>query len=302
MSLKGIFILIAGWAFTLGPGLNAQTQPKIDSMLVSTEWLSEHLSDPQLVILHYGMKSAYDLEHIPGARYVNIWEFLPEDEQGLRNELPEEGKLEEALRSLGIRNHSSIIICYEDINAISRAARLYLTLDYAGLADRVAMLDGGLQAWKEEGRPLSASETIFEMGDVDVQTREEVRMQKKEVFANLHQEDVVLVDARPADRYYGAERDSNSPRQGHIEGAVNIPYFKFTGESGTHLLQPEEELCKLFEEYNIGPETTIIAYCGSGIWASTVYFAARYLGYNVRLYDGSIQEWGRDESLPMSKR
>ena len=302
MKLKGIFILIAGWAFTLGPGLHAQTQPGIDSMLVSTEWLSEHLSDPQLVILHYGMKSSYDQEHIPGARYVTIWEFLAEDEQGLRNELPEEGKLEQALRSLGIHNHSNIVICYEDVNAISRAARLYFTLEYAGLAVRVAMLDGGLQAWKEEGRPLTAGEAVFETGNVEIQIKEDVRILKKEVFVNLHLEGVVLVDARPADRYYGAETDTNTPRQGHIEGAVNMPYFKFTGEGGSHLLQPEDELRKLFGDYNIGPETTLIVYCGSGIWASTVYVAARHLGYKVRLYDGSIQEWGRDDSLPVSKR
>jgi len=302
MKYAGICLLISGWVFAFVPDLKAQPPLKVDEMLVSTEWLAEHLTDPQLVILHYGMKSAYDQEHIPGARYVTIWEFLIEDEQGLRNELPEEGKLEQALRSLGIHNHSKIIICYEDVNAISRAARLYFTLDYAGLADRVAILDGGIQAWKKEGRPLAASEAIFEMGDVDIQIKEDVRILKKEVYATLHQEGVLLVDARPADRYYGAETDTNSPRQGHIEGAVNIPYFKFTGESGAHLLQPEDELHKLFEAYHIEPETTIVVYCGSGIWASTVYFAAKCLGYKVRLYDGSIQEWGRDESLPISTR
>jgi len=102
-----------------------------------------------------------------------------------------------------------------------------------------------------------------------------------------------IVNYWPEDHYTG---------MGHIEGAVNIPYFKFTGESGAHLLQPEDELHKLFEAYHIEPETTIVVYCGSGIWASTVYFAAKCLGYNVRLYDGSIQEWGRDESLPISTR
>jgi len=297
-----MLFLFTGWVFIFCPDLDAQRLPNADNKLVSTEWLAEHLSDSALVILHYGMKSGYEQEHIPGARYVTIWEFLVEDAQGLRNELPEEGKLEQALRALGIQNNSNIVICYEDVNAISRAARLYFTLDYAGLAGRVAILDGGLLAWKEEGRPLTASETVFEKGDVDIQISEDVRILKKEVIENLHSEGVVLVDARPADRYYGTETDTNSPRQGHIEGAVNIPYFKLTGESGTHLLKPEDEIRKLFEEYNIGPETSIHVYCGSGIWASTVYFAARYLGYKVQLYDGSIQEWGGDESLPVSKR
>jgi len=301
MKINRLYILLTVWAFTYGPDLHSQTPHSIDEMLVSTEWLAEQLSDSTLVILHFGMKSAYDQEHIPGARYVSIQEFMEEDEQGLRHELPEEAQIEKALRSLGIHNNSNIIICYEDVNAISRAARFYFTLDYAGLTDRVAILDGGLVAWKEESRPLSASEPVFAPGDVDIQMKEDVRILKKEVLANLHTDGVVIVDARPAERYYGTETDTNSPRQGHIEGAVSIPYFKLTGEGGSHLLKPEDELRKLFEEYKVQPETKIIVYCGSGIWASTVYFTAKYLGYNVQLYDGSLQEWGLDETLPISK-
>lgn len=300
MKINWLYMLLSAWIFTAAPVLHARAQQKIDEILVSTDWLAEHLSDSSLVILHYGMKSAYDQEHIPGARYVSIWEFLVEDEQGIRNELPRERQLEQALRALGIHNNSTIIICYEDVNAISRAARLYFTLDYAGLSDRVAMLDGGLVAWKEEGRPLTATEAVFETGDVTIQIKEDVRILKKEVLENLHTDGVVIVDARPAERYYGTETDTNSPRQGHIEGAVSIPYFSLTGEGGSHLLKPEDELRKLFEEYKVQPETKIIVYCGSGIWASPVYFAAKYLGYTVQLYDGSIEEWGQDSSLPIS--
>ncbi len=300
MRKPGLLLIILGLVFTSGTGLLSQVMDEGTGMLVSTAWLEEHLADSLLVVLHYGMKTGFEKEHIPGARYVNIGEFLVEDEQGLRNELPEKDSLERALRALGIHNHSYMVICYDDVNAIPRAARLYFTLDYAGLAERVAMLDGGLKAWKEEGRPLTDDVEDFTTGDVVIQPREAVRAQKSEVLNDLHTEGVVIVDARPSDRYYGSYTDTNTPRQGHIEGAVNIPYFKMNAEEGSHVLRSEDELRSLFGGYKIQDTTSVIVYCGSGIWASSVYFAARYLGYKVQLYDGSIQEWGNDPSLPIS--
>jgi thiosulfate/3-mercaptopyruvate sulfurtransferase len=247
------------------------------------------------------MKSEFKKEHIPGARFVDIWEFLAENEKGIRNEIPEEQTLEKALRSLGINNNSTIVICYENADAIPRAARLFYTLDYAGLADQVAMLQGGLQAWKLEQRPLTDEETKIKQGHVDISVNEGVRASREEVISGLQNENVILVDARPSERYYGTETDSNSSRQGHISGAVNLPYFKLTLEDSTHLFKEEGDLRELLSDRNIQEDSRMIVYCGSGIWASSVYFIALHLGYEVQMYDGSIQEWDMDSSLPMSK-
>jgi thiosulfate/3-mercaptopyruvate sulfurtransferase len=269
---------------------------------VSTDWLEENLGDSLLLVLHYGMKTEYEKEHIPGARYASIWELLVENEEGIRHEFPDKPTIEQTLRSWGINNNSKIIICYEDGNAIPMASRLFLTLDYAGLGGRVAVLNGGLKAWKEEGRPLTKSVAAYEPGHVQIQLKEKILVHKEEVLEALHKDSVVIVDARPAERYYGTENDQNSGRQGHIEGAVNIPYFKLTGDDAPHFFKPEDEIRRLFEDRNIRAGSTIITYCGTGIWASPVYFVARLLGYPVRFYDGSFQEWARDESLPISKK
>jgi len=281
--------------------LNAQTEAKHEGLLVSTAWLSENLLDPGLVLLHYGMKSEFTQEHIPGARFVNIWELLAENEQGIRNELPEKQDLEQSLRSLGINNNSTIVICYENADAIPRAARLFFTLDYAGLADRVVILQGGLKAWKSEQRALTDKVAIIEPGNVEIITNEGVRASKEDVLKGLRNEHVILIDARPSERFYGFEEDQNSNRQGHISGAVNLPYFKLTREDSSHLFKEDDQLRALLEDRSIQQESRVIVYCGSGIWASSVYFVARHLGLEVQMYDGSIQEWGLDSDLPIYK-
>ena len=281
--------------------LISQTQQKDKMLLVSTEWLEEHLNDSLLLILHYGMKSDYKKEHIPGARLVSIWDILVENEEGVRHELPGREELEKVLRSWGIHNDSKIIICYQDGNAIPMAARLFYTLDYAGLGHQTAMLNGGLKAWKEEGRDLSDEEVSFSEGTVNIEVDEDVRIIKEEVLTKLDRDDVLVVDARPYERYAGIEGTENSGRQGHIPGAVNIPYFETTREDSSHLFKSPGDLHLLFQGHFQGRDSLLITYCGTGIWASPVYFTARLLGYRVRLYDGSFQEWEEDESLPLSR-
>lgn len=112
---------------------------------------------------------------------------------------------------------------------------------------------------------------------------------------------MVLVDARPEGRYTGKDRDNNASRRGHIRGAVNIPFSSVTSAEAPHMLKSSEEIRALFEAHSIGPQASIVTYCGSGIWASPVYIAARWLGYRVRFYDGSFQDWGNDDTLPVER-
>ena len=90
MKLNRLFFITFVWVLTPGPDLISQAQHRVNEMLVSTDWLEENLSDSLLVILHYGMKTEFIKEHIPGARYISIWELLVENEQGIRHELPDE--------------------------------------------------------------------------------------------------------------------------------------------------------------------------------------------------------------------
>lgn len=188
MKLNRLLFLLSVLISTGNSGLLSQVQQRFNDLLVSTDWLEENRTDSLLVILHYGMKTEFEKEHIPGARYISIWDILVEDEQGLRQEFPDEQALEQVFRSWGLNNNSKIIICYQNRDAIRWASRLFLTLDYAGLGNQVAMLDGGLEAWKEEGRPVTQSETAFKEGTIDITIKDEVRISKEEVLAMLHRE------------------------------------------------------------------------------------------------------------------
>ena len=294
-----IFCIAIATGLTFSPELHSQRQQEQSGLLVSTAWLEEHLADSSLVVLHYGMKTEFKKGHIPGARIIDIWDVLVTNNNGVRHELPEGQKLEQVLRSWGVSDNSKIIISYQDGNAIPMAARLFYTLDYAGLGEQVSLLNGGFKAWKEEGRPVTQADPDQREGNITIRTTEELRISGEEVLGILEDQDSNLIDARPAERYKGTAEDESGGRQGHIPGAVNIPFFEVTREDSTHFFKPVKELQKLFEDHNIKEGNTVITYCGTGIWASPIYFTTRLLGYKVRFYDGSFQEWAMDESLPI---
>lgn len=300
--LKRIRCIAIVLLFAGGIILSGQAQQESYKLLVSTDWLTENLSDSTLVLLHYGMKSAFKEEHIPGARYADIWNFLAENDQGIRNELPDKAALEKELRLLGINTNSRIVIYYQDVNAIPRAARLFFTLDYAGLSGRISMLQGGLKAWKDENRPLTDQIAEIEQGNVDLEINGKVRASKAEVRSSLQKDNATILDARPPERFYGSEEDQNSSRQGHITGAINFPYYDLTRDDLPHFFKEDDVIRELFQDRNIPQDRRIIVYCGTGIWASSLYFMARQLGYKVQMYDASFQEWGNDSTLPVSLR
>jgi thiosulfate/3-mercaptopyruvate sulfurtransferase len=268
--------------------------------LVSTEWLAENIQDEKLVLLHYGKKEDFEKEHIPNARLVSLRELIIEKENGLKHELPNNEKIEAVIKSWGINNDSKIVICYTDENALAVVTRLYVTLDYAGLGDQTAILNGGLLQWKAEERRVTPEVLDYTPRSFQIKVNRNVLVDKDWILENLDNPNVVIIDSRPEEQYSGSDEDHNSSRKGHIQGAINIPFFNIQMDEKTYLIKDKMGLQKLFEDNFITENTTIVTYCGSGIWAAPIYFIAKYLGYKVHLYDGSFQEWGNDETLPIT--
>ncbi len=282
------------------PDLYSQPVKVIPDILVSTDWLENNLSDPSMVILHYGNKARFERGHIPNARLISLKDVIEDIENGLKHELPDDLSIEQTMRSWGINNDSKIIISYDDDEALTLAARLYFTFDYAGLGNRTAILNGGFPAWKSEHKALAKEGPDFAEGTIRIRPDSSLVTDKNRVYSNLNNDHVVIIDARPENIYSGATKDRNEPRNGHIEGAVNIPFSSLsTAESPPHL-KKKNELRKLFVDQGIGPGQTLVAYCDSGLLASLVYFAAKLVGYKVRLYDASYQEWRNDDTLPIN--
>jgi 3-mercaptopyruvate sulfurtransferase SseA/photosystem II stability/assembly factor-like uncharacterized protein len=257
------------------------------SMVVSTTWLAEHLKDSNLVLLHVGTKEDFAAGHIPGAQFITLADLSAPAGQGLSLELPAADRLATVLEGLGVGDGSRIVV-YFSKDQWAQAGRVFVTLDAFGLGDRTAILDGGLPAWQADGRAVTTDVKTPAPARLTLQPRAIV-VDYAWVVENGRKAGIALVDARPAEQYTGAKPTGRPPRSGHIPGAVNIPVAQLT-LAGARLKSPSD-LAELFRAAGVGPGGRVVTYCNIGQQASADYFVARYLGYDVALYDGSMEDW-----------
>ena len=271
-----------------------------DSLLVSPAWLEAHRADPDLVLLEVAMsREAYDRGHIPGARWLNPHLLIAEGPPGV--ELPPVARIDSVLAALGVTERSRIVY-YGDT---WMSPRVFLALDYIGLGDRTALLDGGLQAWREEKRPLTTEVPTWQPGQLSSQAHREILADAAWVRAHLDDPSLTLIDGRSAGEYAGTDHSEGLPRFGHIPGAANLPWEKTFTKGAAALdgtpspLKPAEALRQPLASSGVREGSTVVTYCTVGYRAAHLYFIARLLGLHPRLYDGSMSEWSRTPSLPM---
>lgn len=259
-----------------------------DTLLVSTGWLAQRLGDRSLVVIHAGgTPAAYDSAHIPGARHLPFASYALRERDGLSTELPPLAQLESTLEGVGISDGARVVIVGSPI----AAARLFMTLDYLGAGVRASILDGGFAAWRAEGRPVSTEAPASMRGSLSPQPRDVV-VDASWVRSRLRAPGVTIVDARAPEFYAGShEPTPMATRPGHIPGAVTIPFTSIASEQAR--FQDVSALRDLFRTAGIEPGDRVVTYCHIGMQASVVYFAARLLGYDARLYDGSYQDWSK---------
>ncbi|HEX6322309.1 MAG TPA: sulfurtransferase [Vicinamibacterales bacterium] len=268
-----------------------------DPLLISTAQLAARLEDPKLVLFHIGEKAGYGAAHIPGARYVDPRADLHASEGGLTLQMLPPPQLRERLMALGVSDDSTIVV-YQAGGWFSPATRVVLTLQYAGLR-AVSLLDGGLDAWVRENRPVTADLPAPRRGSLAALDVQDVVVDADGVQARLGKPGYAVVDARTPAFYEGTQTGGNAARPhqtGHIAGAVSLPFTTLTTEDG--LLKAPSELRSLFADAGVRPGDTVVAYCHIGQQATAVLFAARLLGHKAVLYDGSFEDWSR-RGLPV---
>jgi thiosulfate/3-mercaptopyruvate sulfurtransferase len=268
-------------------------------MLVSTGWLADHLQDGNLTILAVGTEADFTAAHIPGALALDYRTIqLPTSpEQPLNLQLPPVADLEKVFSTLGISNDSRIVL-YMSKDQIAQTARVWLTLDAMGLGAQASVLDGGLPAWQREGRSVTAEVRHPAPAKLKACAAADVVVDVDYVRAHLAGAGVRVVDAR-LPQYYSGETPGRNQRPGRIPGAASIPFTSLVDEQGR--LKPAAELERQFREAGVRAGDRVVSYCHIGQQASLVYFAARYLGYDARLYDGSFEDWSRHADLPVEK-
>ncbi|MFN0159538.1 MAG: sulfurtransferase [Bacteroidota bacterium] len=262
--------------------------------LVTPQWLAERLNDPTVVILNVAQnRRDYLKEHIPGARFLwPGWMAIANPE--LNFELVPLAQLDTLLDGLGISNSSTVVL-YGVAGNVSPTARMYITMEYLGMGDRTYVLDGGLEAWKAEGRSVTKELPVYQRASFTPQVKPDVLVNADFVQQRLNASGKTIIDAR-APQFYGGN-GGGYPRAGRIPGAVNI-YFTTLIDS-TNKYVSLDSMKTRFDQAGIKPGDDVTAYCHVGQTASTVYLAAKQLGYNVHLYDGSFEDWSGREDLPV---
>ena len=284
-------------ALFLAPHAAAQpgARTAVDSLLLTATQLRDRLTRGNVVLLHIGERADYNAGHIPGARYLPYEAISTQRGNGLMLELPPAAVLDSLFESLGVSDGSRIVL-YWSKDWYSPTTRVFLTLDYLGLGDRTSILDGGFAAWKASGGPVTTAVASPTRGTLTVHPRSDVIVDAAEVRAAIGNGHVAIVDARDP-RFYTGQATGMHMREGHVPGAKNLPFNTLIDEGGT--FKSRENLEKLLDAAGAMPDKRVISYCHIGQQATLVYFAARLLGRDARLYDGSWDEWSRRSELPI---
>jgi thiosulfate/3-mercaptopyruvate sulfurtransferase len=305
------FALIAAMAL-----MSACTTPKIQpdvtigvdatmGTLVTTKWLSQHLNDPDLVVLDCTVRvemdevsgfrsvsglSDYEGGHIPSAGFADLMNNLSDGNSPFQFAVQTPEQFSAAMGALGVGDDSRVVLY--DGGSSAWAARVWWMLRWVGF-DRAALLDGGLGVWIAEGRPLSTEPANRPVQQLTPAPRPELIADRDEVFAAIDNDAISLIDAMPRPHYQGDMVIYD--RAGHIPGASNIPASELLDESGRY--RPHNELATLFDGNR---NTRAITYCGGGISASSNAFIMARLGFtDVAVYISSLQEWANELENPL---
>ncbi|MGO1117399.1 3-mercaptopyruvate sulfurtransferase [Rhodovibrionaceae bacterium A322] len=269
--------------------------------LVSTEWLDRNFSSPDIRVVDASYflpnedqdaRKLYEEEHIPGAVFFDI-DDVKDPNSPLPHMLPAPEIFSSKVRKLGLGDGLRLVIY--DRRGLMSAPRVWWTFKYYGHND-VFVLDGGLEKWKAEGRPLDDHPTVPMERHFMPRMNSMMLRDKDQLLANLTSGREQVIDARAAARFDGsAPEPREGLRSGHIPGSLNVPWTDLMTAQGT--MKDTAGLKAAFEEAGVDLDKPIVTSCGSGVTAAVLLLGLSCLGQkNLALYDGSWSEWGLEDA------
>ncbi|MGZ6248752.1 MAG: sulfurtransferase [Syntrophales bacterium] len=261
---------------------------------ISTDWLHENLKKQEMAILDVQPNiHDYIEQHIPGAIYLNEG-LLRTYIHGMPARYVSPDTIQPVLRYAGLRTDVPAVVYTGTGAAKGWGDGLEQTMMAYSLArfghDCVYVLDGGLDKWKGEGKPLTKEFPRTVTSDFTVRVQADFYIQYEEFRAAKDRKDVMVLDARPPDVYEG---QSYWIKPGHIPGAINVPWASLMNDANKSLLKSDEEISAILKANDVRPDKTIICMCGTGREATNEFILFKwYLNYpSVKIYDGSFTEW-----------
>ena len=276
--------------------------------LISSAELEARLDDPKLriydatVLLKPSENGPYRAEsgeqkfqagHIPGAMFLDLIDAASDTTTGLGFSLPNSAQLESLFRNLGIDNESEVVVYSTD--NMMWATRAWWLLHYCGHSN-VRILNGGFSAWVASDFDVSDQTTDYPNGSFTVDTKADRFTDKAGVFNAIGDDAVCTVNAL-APAMHSGESSISYGRPGHIAGSINVFYDDLLDDG---YFRQSQELKEVLADKGLVKSSKVIAYCGGGIAATINAFACLLVGQEqVAVYDGSMSEWARDESMPI---
>jgi thiosulfate/3-mercaptopyruvate sulfurtransferase len=249
--------------------------------LVSTGWVAGRIGDPSVVVIATGTRLSYEAGHIPGARFVGHDELI-----GADHRLSAPGPLTEALVRAGATDQARIVL-YGD--RPMETGWLYMALASIGHGDHVSLLDGNINAWRQDGHPVSVDAVPPARGRLTVRPAPDVVVEAPWVRDRLNTSGVKVIDARTTREW----------DLGRLPGATLVLWQDLFTSLETHRFKSRDEIRALLARAGAGPSDQVATYCAIGMRASLMYLAARYAGYDARVYVGSWQDWQQRSGYPI---
>ena len=271
-------------------------------LIVEPDQLARHLDAPSLLIVDVPLRAeSYGEGHVPGAVFLDhrlLMRGADPHSHGVANDVPSEEALSRLFSSLGLTRDTHVV-AYDDEGG-GWAARLLWTLELIGHT-RYSYLNGGLQAWRQDGLPLSTTPSAPTPSAYEAEVlHPDVAIDRVEIQERLGDKDFAVWDARSWAEYAGEK--GNNARLGHIPGAVNMEWTDAMDRERGLRLRDYAELITELEALGLTPDMEVVTHCQSHHRSSFTWLVGRALGFErIRGYAGSWQEWGNRDDTPVEK-